>query len=212
MGWHGFIMIERGALSGLSRMAMMSGFYRALGFELHIEVAEPRSPKTECILRHSRAVHAPELRRKRDAEGGRRTARPYRSAGEMRAGMALCLERTETIRDLVRGIALEVFLYDWKVADICAACLTMIGNEMGRMDPKLQLSGPMAKARGAGDAIASSCGNASYDKETLWDGILSDLDDIERGCRDALRLLDGPNAEMVFSENKRRWLGKRRRQ
>lgn len=130
----------------------------------------------------------------------------------LRNGLYISLERIEIIRGLISGLSYGAFESNLPIVDRCAISIQIIGNQVGQLDPALQVNEPMKTIHKARDIVAHVYGTKNYKTVLLWNSLINELDDLESGIRQALETVDSAE-EIVFLENRknRRSLLKRRK-
>lgn len=152
-----------------------------------------------------------ELRRTKEVgpEGGRKKVGCYTNVSDIVEAMENCLDSIAEIRNLIQGLKLEAFIEDREVLDRCAIDFQMIGDRIGRLDPKLQFNEAMETAYDSRSIIAHRYGERTFRKDLFFENIKAGLDYLEDGC---LRVIDTVTSQdVVFSANVKnsRVLGRR---
>lgn len=152
-----------------------------------------------------------ELRRTKEvgSEGGKKKVGCYTDVSDIVKGMDICLDSIAEIHNLIRGLELEAFMEGRTVIDRCAINFQIIGNQIGRLDSKLQFNEAMKTAYDSRSIIAHRYGEKSFRKDLFFENIRADLDYLEDGCRRVIETVT--SQDVVFSANrkKRRIFGRK---
>lgn len=125
--------------------------------------------------------------RTKDAHGNQveTNVKKYENKKSLIDGMNLCLDCIHRIQEDVDGINLNVFLDNEPIIERCAINYIVIGNQIGRLDPQLQLNPAMKKAHKERSLIAHSFKEPTFKNSSLWNDIIDNMDGLKTGCEEA---------------------------